>query len=169
MPLSNLHTIHIHALLEPPLPFPNLHIIPAHHPLPHPPIRIERPVLQPIAPFPLHPITRILILVPKLHGDLVLGEREQFLPQPVVLLLRPLLCEKGFDSSTPLQEGGPVAPDAGRRVGFRYAGRGLGVPEVLGGFDFGVGGGGGEGGGEGRGGGGAHSGGRKGGESVPGG
>lgn len=80
MPLINRHLINIDPIHKPPplaVPIsPQNQVIPGHHPLPHLPLLIERPILQPVAPFPLPPILTILILVPELHSDAVLCERE---------------------------------------------------------------------------------------------
>ena len=72
----DLDFINIHALLEPPLILGDLDIIPTHLPLPHTPILCKRPILQSITAFPLHLFMRVLILIPELDGDLVVGECE---------------------------------------------------------------------------------------------
>ncbi len=68
MSLADLHSVHINPALEPTLAVFNLHIIPAHLPLPHQTILSKRPVLQSICAPPLARL--ILPLVPKLHSDL---------------------------------------------------------------------------------------------------
>lgn len=115
--LPNHHLIHIHPVPKPPPRLPNLHIIPTHHPLPHHPVIPIRPILQSITPLPDVSRTPILILVPELHGDFILVEREQLFAQPVVFLPRPFLREEVGDCGVALQEGVSVAPDAGRGVG----------------------------------------------------
>ena len=77
---------------------------------------------------------------PKLHGDPVVLLSEQFLPQPILLLLVPLPRQEFLDLGVAAQEGAAVAPGGGGRVGLAYFGGGLGVPEGLGGFYFLVGG-----------------------------
>lgn len=90
MPLVNMHLINIHSIRKPPtLPIPirsQNHIIPRHHPLPHLPLLIERPILQPITPLPPLGILSILVLVPELYGDAVLRECKQLFAETVRLL-----------------------------------------------------------------------------------
>ena len=80
MPFINMHLINIHPIYKPPpltIPISSQNqVIPRHHPFPHLPVLVERPVLQPVAPLPLPSIFSILILVPELHSDTVLSERE---------------------------------------------------------------------------------------------
>jgi hypothetical protein len=66
--LTNLHTIHIHIIRKPPLPLPNLNIIPTHLPLPHPPILRKRPVFKSISSPPL--ARGVVPFVPELYRDL---------------------------------------------------------------------------------------------------
>lgn len=124
MRLVDMHSIHIHPIDKPPLLLRDLDIIPTHLSLPHLPVSRKSPILKPIAPLPLHPIRAILVLVPKLHGNLVIRESEELFAQAVGLLLRPLGCQEVLDSGGSLQEVGAVAPDAVVGVGFCY---GLGV------------------------------------------
>lgn len=77
MLLPNMHFINIQPILEPPPLLPNLHIVPAHLTLPHPSIVRKSPILQAIASLPLHTIMRVLILIPELHRDLVIGKGEK--------------------------------------------------------------------------------------------
>lgn len=74
--------------------FVNLDIIAAHVPLPHFAVLGEGPVLQAVAPLPLHAVMRILELIPELYSNLVVGKSEEFLAQPVVFLLLPLLGQE---------------------------------------------------------------------------
>lgn len=118
MLLRNLHRINIHPILIPPLLLTNLNIIPTHHPLPHNTILIERPILEPIAALPLHPIMGILILVPELNGDLIISKREELFTQLVVVLFVPLPGQKFDDLLRAGEEVVAVAPDAVGGVGF---------------------------------------------------
>lgn len=77
---------------------------------------IERPVLQPVAPLPLHLVLPVLILIPELHRDLVLPEREQLLAQSIVVLTRPLGREERDDGRVSAEKLVAVAPDAIDRV-----------------------------------------------------
>lgn len=143
----------------------NVDVVPAHHPFLHDSIRIKRPMFDPIASFPLHAIKRILILVPKLHSDLVVSEGKKFLTEKVVLLLYPFLLKELDDGGMPSEEVISVAPNGvGGISGFdtmwvtelemsrgfvvggmkarmwRVRGRLPSIPEFLGEFDFLVGG-----------------------------
>ncbi|PPJ51943.1 hypothetical protein CBER1_09686 [Cercospora berteroae] len=140
MLLPNLHRINIDPLLGPPLLLLNFNIIPTHLPLPHDPLIIKRPILQAIAPLPLHPIILILILIPKLHRNTIFCKSEQFLSKLVVFHFSPFGCEEGDDLVCAAEESVAVSPDGVGGVGLRDFGGVLGVPEVLGGFDFVVGG-----------------------------
>lgn len=120
MLLRNSHLIHIfHIICKPPSLLPNKDIIPTHLSLPHNALFIVRPILQAIAPLPLHPVVSILILVPELHGDLVVREGEELLAQTVVLLLVPLGGQELDDLFAAFQEDVAVAPD--RVLGVRKA------------------------------------------------
>lgn len=125
MRLVDMHSVHIHPIDKPPLLLRDLDIIPTHLSLPHPPVSRKSPVLKPVASLPLHSIRAILILIPELHGNLVVRESEELFAQAVGLLLHPLGCQEVLDSGGSLQEVGAVAPDAVGGVGFGY---GLGVP-----------------------------------------
>ena len=124
MLLPNLRLVNIHPIHKPPpLPIPigsNQDIIPTHHPLTHlPRLAVESPVLQPVAALPAQPIVRVLELVPELHGDPVVREREQLLPQTIPPLALPLRGQELDDALGSGEEGGAVAPDTGRGVGLR--------------------------------------------------
>ena len=65
-------------------------IIPTHHPLTHlPGLTIKSPVLEAIAPLPAHPIISILILVPELDSDAIIGEGEEFFAKSIAVLTVP--------------------------------------------------------------------------------
>lgn len=68
MLFPNRHLIHIHALLEPPLPLTDGDVIPAHLPLLHAAVWRERPVLEAVAAPPL--AGGVAELVPELDSDL---------------------------------------------------------------------------------------------------
>ncbi len=115
MHLRDLDRIDIDAINEPPLAVLDGHVIPAHLPFAHEAVGREGPVLEPVrAP----PAARgVVPLVPELHGDAVLAEREQLLAQPVALLALPLLGQEGLDLVAARQERVAVAPDRVGRVG----------------------------------------------------
>ena len=81
MSLSNVNSVHIHPVHEPPVSLRNLDIIPAHLPLSHAAILRKRPVLEAITTLPLHSVISVLVLIPELDSDLVVRESEQFLAQ----------------------------------------------------------------------------------------
>jgi hypothetical protein len=120
MRLVDMHSVHIHPIDKPPLLLRDLDIIPTHLSLPHPPVSRKSPVLKPVASLPLRSIRAILILVPKLHGNLVVRESEELFAQAVGLLFRPLGCQEVLDGGGALQEVRAVAPDAVGGVGFGY-------------------------------------------------
>jgi len=153
MLLANVHRIDIYSVNEPSTLnsllrnrnaiaiLPQQDIITTHHSLAHlATVRgIISPILQPIASLPLHSIVRILILVPKLHGDLVVGEGEDLFAELVGLLLLPLGGQEGVDGGGALGEDAAVAPDGVGCVALDDFVRRTGVPEVLGELDFLVG------------------------------
>ena len=53
---------------------------------------------------------RVLILVPELDGDAIVGESKELLAQPVVFFFLPFLCEELDDGIATLEEGVPVSP-----------------------------------------------------------
>ena len=129
MSLTDIHLVHVHPIFEPSsypeisrgiVPYTcsrltrllDLNIITTHLPLAHLPILCKRPILQTITPLPLHPIMRILILIPELDRDLVLEEREQLLAKSVVLLFLPFLGQEVFDCGGSGKERVAVSPDA---------------------------------------------------------
>lgn len=135
---SDVHSIHIfYPFMEPSLSLSDLHIIPAHHPFLHTPILCKRPILQPIAPLPLHPIFGVLILIPELDGDFVSGEGEQFFSETIRLLTLPFGSKERYDGFSAGEEGGAVAPNTTWCVSRSDGGRLLGVPEGLRGFYLG--------------------------------
>lgn len=165
MLLPNVHLIHINAVNKPsPLSIPvrsQQNIIPAHHPLTHLALAIKSPVLKPVTALPTHPVLHVLILVPELYSNAILGKGKQLLAQTVVAFPRPFGSQEVDDGFCSGEEGGAVAPDAVRGVGLRHA-RGistwtdavsgpaewvgqwivvlLGVPRVLGSLDLFAGG-----------------------------
>lgn len=68
-------------------------------PLAHFAVLCECPILEPITALPLHSVVGILKLVPELHCDLVVGEREEFLAQTVALLLLPFFGQELLNCS----------------------------------------------------------------------
>jgi len=118
MCLRDVYRINIfNVLSKPPLTVLQNDIVPAHLPLPHSPVLGEGPVFKAIASLPLQAVTGILILVPKLHGDLVVRESEQLLAQPVVLFLGPFGRQERHDLLAALDEVVAIAPDRVWRVG----------------------------------------------------
>lgn len=118
MLLADINSININTILEPPLALLNQHIIPAHHPLPHPPIGRKSPILEPITALPAHTVMCILVLIPELHSNLVVRKRKQLLAQAVVLLFPPLLGQEFDYGVCAGQEAVAVAPDGVGCVGF---------------------------------------------------
>jgi hypothetical protein len=112
MLLGDINLVHIYSFYEPPVTLRQLDVIPAHLPLPHPPILSERPILKSVTALPLHTVFHILVLVPELDRDLICSECEKLFPQTIVLLLLPLLCQKVYDLIVALDEAGSISPDA---------------------------------------------------------
>lgn len=94
MLLTDLNFVDIYSLSKPPLALTQKDIIATHLPLSHFTIIRERPVFEPIASLPLHLIMSILILIPELHGDLVICKGEQLLSKLIIVFLLPFLGEK---------------------------------------------------------------------------
>lgn len=112
-------------------------VVGAHLSLPHlVRVPVKGPVLQTVRPLPLHAVVPVLVLVPELDGDLVVGEGEQLLAKTVVGLLFPLLGEELDDLLGPHEELVPVAPDRVGRVAVGDLSRVTGVPHVLGELDL---------------------------------
>ena len=65
----------------------------------------------------------ILIFVPELDCDLVLGPSEEFFTEAVVLLLLPFLGEEVDDLFSSVDEPVSVAPDTVLGISQRYFGR----------------------------------------------
>lgn len=74
-------------------------------------------MFDPVAPFPLHSIRRILILIPKLYGDFVVGEGKEFLAEEVASLFDPFLLKEFNDGGVPGKEVVPVAPNGVGGIG----------------------------------------------------
>lgn len=111
MLLRDVNGVHVHAVLEPPVLFGDLNVIATHLALPHPPVLGEGPVLQPIATLPFHAIVGVLILIPKLYGDTVVLEGEQFFAELIVIFFLPLPLKerndlRGTVEKPPVQIGG---------------------------------------------------------------
>lgn len=90
VPFINIDLININPIYKPP-PLsiairPQKQVIPRHHPLPHLPVLVKRPILQPVASLPLIFIVVILILVPELHGDAIVRERKELFAETIRLL-----------------------------------------------------------------------------------
>lgn len=124
--LPNRNILNIHSIDKPPpLPIPSNpkhHVIPRHHPLPHLTLTVKCPIFQTIAPLPLHPVLCILIFVPELHGDAVIGEGEQLFAETVGMLLFPLFGQKFDYGVGACEEGSTIAPDAVGGVSCCYLG-----------------------------------------------
>jgi hypothetical protein len=122
MLLTDLHIVYIDALFVPSFALLKFDVVAAHLALPHSPIFSKRPVLEAITPLPLHPILRILILVPKLNRNLVVRKSKELLAQTVVVLALPFLCEECYNLVTALDEVRADAPYAIGRICFSYGG-----------------------------------------------
>lgn len=94
MLFRDLNGIDVHPVLKPPLVLVDLDIISTHLPLPHAPILCERPVFEPVTSLPLHRIVAVLILVPELDGNLIVGPGEKLLAKAIIFLLFPLPGEE---------------------------------------------------------------------------
>jgi hypothetical protein len=91
---------------------PQEDIIPRHLALPHlSRLVVKSPVFQSVATLPFHLVIGILVLVPELHGNAVVGEGKQFLSQTVRLFLLPFLGQELFDLVGAFDELVPVPPD----------------------------------------------------------
>ena len=77
--------------------------------------------------------------LPKLHGDFVFSESEEFFAKAIGLLFRPLGSQEVFDGGGSLEEVRAVAPDAVGGIRFGYGLWVLRIPEILGLFYFGSG------------------------------
>lgn len=124
MLLANVSLLHIDAVDKPSalaIPVRTEHdVIPAHHPLAHlARLPIKSPVLEAIAPLPAHAVIRILILVPELDCNAVVGEGKELLAEAVVALAGPFGGQKGNDGVGAGEEVVAVAPDAVNGVGLR--------------------------------------------------
>lgn len=120
MLLTDLDTLNINTVSEPPPFLPNLNIIATHLALPHPAVLCKCPVLEAIASLPLHSILSVLVLVPELDCDFVVLEYEELLAKAVVLLFLPLGGEEGDYVGMAAEEGRAVAPDGVFRIGLGY-------------------------------------------------
>ena len=117
MLLRDLDGILVDTVLEPPFSLLNNNIIAAHLPLAHATIICKRPVLEAITPLPL-PTRSILVLVPELDCDFIVGKGEELFPQDVMLLFLPFAGQELDNGCGAGEELVAIAPDAVRRVGF---------------------------------------------------
>lgn len=125
--LPNLHLFHIHSLHKPSslsIPIRSKDdVITTHHPLPHfPRLPVKGPVLESIAPFPAHPVIRILVLIPELDGNPIIGEGKHLLKEPVAAFPLPFGGQEVDDGVGPGEEVAAVAPDGIGSVGLRDSG-----------------------------------------------
>ena len=109
---------------------------------------IISPVLQAVAPLPLHPVLLIPILIPELHSDSSAPsfirssadppvlECKELLSQLIVDFSLPLHSQKGFDLRRALDKPVTIAPDRVCSVGFGNSSRITRVPEVLSGLQL---------------------------------
>lgn len=112
-------------------------VIRTHLSLSHlPRLPVKRPVLETVRALPLHAVVPILVFIPELHGNLVVGEGKQFLAKTVVGFLLPLFREERDDLLGAHEEVVPVAPNRVGRVAVGNLFGVTGVPHVLGEFDF---------------------------------
>jgi len=118
MLIPNLDVVYTLPIHKPPLSLFNYHIIPTHLPLPHAAVGIKSPILETVAPLPLHAIVGVAILVPELGRYLIVVPREQLFAETVVLLFLPFLGQEFYDLGVAGDELVAVAPDAGFCVGF---------------------------------------------------
>lgn len=68
-------------------------------------------MLNAIAPLPFHVIHGILVLVPELHGDLIVLKGKEFFAKEVAFFSGPFLLEKLDNGGVPGEETVTVAPD----------------------------------------------------------
>src|SRR6267142_351081 len=95
----------------------------------HQAVRVELPVLVPVAAEP--EATVVVPLVREAHGDAVCAERPELLDQAVLQLAAPLAREECCDRLAALQELRAIPPAAVGRVGERDP-RGIaGIPGVF--------------------------------------
>lgn len=73
-------------------------------PLPHLSVWGKGPILQAVAPLPLHAVVGILELIPELYGNFVVGKGKELLAQPVVLFPLPLLGQQFLNGCRALKE-----------------------------------------------------------------
>src|SRR3984885_4646733 len=95
----------------------------------HQPLLIELPVLVAVGAKMLPAI--VVPLIGEADRNPITGERPELLDQAVVQLPTPLASEKRHDLGAPLDELGPVSPDAILGVSERDSARIAAVPAVL--------------------------------------
>ena len=112
MLFGNLDCVNIDTVFEPALLLTNGNVIPAHLSLPHTAVFMESPVFKPIATLPLHAIMCILVLVPELDRNLIVGEGKELLAQFVVVFFVPFPGQEVDDGGGAGEEFVSVSPDA---------------------------------------------------------
>lgn len=119
--LGDRRVLDIHSVDEP-SPFSvtsgaEHNVIPRHLALAHLPRGVVKgPVFETVASFPFHAIARVLVFVPELDGDAVVGEGEKFLAKTVGFLFLPLCGQESYDRVGAFDEGVAVTPDRVRRI-----------------------------------------------------
>lgn len=147
--LRNALIVNIHAIHEPSsldaffrhsntvTVFSKQDIVSAHVSFSHlPSFTIESPILQTITPLPLHAVILVLIFIPELHSDFVVGKGEKLLAETIRLLLLPLLGQELDDLFSAAEEVIAVAPNAVGRVPIGDLFRVTCVPHILREFDL---------------------------------
>src|SRR6185437_5363081 len=103
-----------------PLALPDREIIYAGDAQAHQALRIEFPILIPIAAKPVAAV--IVPFIGETHRDAVLAECPHFFDEAVVKLAIPFACQKPLDLGSTMNKLRPIAPAAVRRVGERNPG-----------------------------------------------
>src|SRR3546814_3271209 len=90
----------------------------------------EFPLLVAMAAIPLAAV--VMPFIGEAHGDVVAGIGPDLLDQAVVHFALPFALQQGLDGRAPVDEFGPVAPAAVRRIGERDFRRVAAVPGIFG-------------------------------------
>lgn len=85
-------------------------------PLPHSAVLRVRPIFEPITALPFHSVMGVLVLIPELYCDLVVGECEELLAETIALLLLPFFRQHVLYRSGSGEKRGTVPPDAVWRI-----------------------------------------------------